>query len=146
MKCITLHQPWASLVALGEKRIETRSWPTNHRGTIAIHAGKFHSFRAADCLEPPYRSLLDAHGYNMAAGLPWGAVIATATLTDCIRMSSQWIDDLIREHHQEWELGHYAPGRYAWVLTDVQPLAEPVPARGYQGLWEFDDALIGATR
>lgn len=38
MKAITLHQPWASLVALGQKSIETRSWATKHRGPIAIHA------------------------------------------------------------------------------------------------------------
>lgn len=40
MKVITLIQPWATLVALGEKKIETRSWSTNFRGRIAIHAGK----------------------------------------------------------------------------------------------------------
>ena len=40
MKAITLTQPWASLVALGAKRIETRSWNTNYRGPLAIHAAK----------------------------------------------------------------------------------------------------------
>ncbi len=40
MKALTLTQPWASLVAVGAKRIETRSWETNYRGTIAIHAAK----------------------------------------------------------------------------------------------------------
>lgn len=39
MKALTLHQPWASLVALGVKRIETRSWSTSYRGALAIHAG-----------------------------------------------------------------------------------------------------------
>lgn len=39
MKAITLHQPWASLIALGVKTVETRSWNTNYRGTLAIHAG-----------------------------------------------------------------------------------------------------------
>lgn len=40
MKAITLTQPWASLVACGAKKIETRSWRTHHRGWIAIHAAK----------------------------------------------------------------------------------------------------------
>jgi activating signal cointegrator 1 len=40
MKAITLTQPWATLVAIGAKRIETRSWPTNYRGPLAIHAAK----------------------------------------------------------------------------------------------------------
>ena len=38
MKVITLTQPWATLVAIGAKRIETRSWPTRYRGPLAIHA------------------------------------------------------------------------------------------------------------
>ena len=40
MKAITLTQPWATLVAIGAKRIETRSWRTFYRGPLAIHAGK----------------------------------------------------------------------------------------------------------
>ena len=39
-KTLTIAQPWATLVAIGAKQIETRSWQTNYRGDIAIHAGK----------------------------------------------------------------------------------------------------------
>jgi hypothetical protein len=39
VKALTLHQPWASLVAVGAKTIETRSWSTLYRGPVAIHAG-----------------------------------------------------------------------------------------------------------
>ena len=38
MKALTLHQPWASLIAIGAKKIETRSWATSYRGPLAIHA------------------------------------------------------------------------------------------------------------
>ena len=31
-------QPWASLLVNGIKRIEGRSWPTQHRGRLWIHA------------------------------------------------------------------------------------------------------------
>src|SRR6202030_2406661 len=40
MKALTLTQPWATLVAIGAKRIETRSWPTLYRGPLAIYAAK----------------------------------------------------------------------------------------------------------
>jgi activating signal cointegrator 1 len=40
MKALSLWQPWASLVALGIKTIETRSWETKYRGPLAIHAAK----------------------------------------------------------------------------------------------------------
>lgn len=40
MKALTLCQPWASLIAWGEKQYETRSWSTDYRGLLAIHASK----------------------------------------------------------------------------------------------------------
>src|SRR5260370_42147173 len=38
MKALTLWQPWASLVAFEEKKVETRTWATKYRGPLAIHA------------------------------------------------------------------------------------------------------------
>lgn len=34
--CLSMHQPWASLLVAGIKRVEGRSWPTKHRGTLWI--------------------------------------------------------------------------------------------------------------
>lgn len=51
MKAITLMQPWATLVAIGAKRLETRSWSTNYRGPLAIHAGA--NTRFIDPNSPP---------------------------------------------------------------------------------------------
>jgi hypothetical protein len=40
VKALTLWQPWASLIALERKLVETRSWSTSYRGPLAIHAAK----------------------------------------------------------------------------------------------------------
>jgi|ERR1035437_3790402 hypothetical protein len=40
MKALTLYEPWASLISIGAKTIETRSWSTSYRGPLAIHAAK----------------------------------------------------------------------------------------------------------
>jgi hypothetical protein len=40
MKVISIIQPWATLIAIGEKKFETRSWSTKYRGELAIHASK----------------------------------------------------------------------------------------------------------
>ncbi|HVT78326.1 MAG TPA: ASCH domain-containing protein [Acidimicrobiales bacterium] len=40
MKALTLHEPWATDVAEGRKRIETRGWSTRYRGPLAIHAAR----------------------------------------------------------------------------------------------------------
>ena len=39
MKALTIQQPWASVITMGVKTIETRSWSTKYRGPLAIHAG-----------------------------------------------------------------------------------------------------------
>ena len=39
IKLISLWEPWATLMAIGAKRIETRSWRTPYRGWLAIQAG-----------------------------------------------------------------------------------------------------------
>ena len=138
MKALTLHQPWASLIALGEKTIETRSWRAGYTGRIAIHAGKLSQERAEECQEEPYRSLLVKHGIKVIGDLPWGAVIATAMLVGYHRMDDDYVSAMTIERPDEVRLGFFAPGRYGWVLSDVEPFQVPVPARGYQGLWDWD--------
>ena len=97
MKAITLTQPWASLVAVGAKRIETRSWPTKYRGPIAIHAAKGFPADAKRFCEA--NIVCDAVGWprmgavtqesldesaRLIKTLPRGMVVATATLVDCL--------------------------------------------------------------
>ena len=80
MYAITLHQPWASLIALGIKTVETRSWavPTRLVGqTIAIHAGKRVVRKPGVAVEDEMRARL---GEDWHRTIPAGAVLATATL------------------------------------------------------------------
>ncbi len=130
MKAITLWQPWATFIALGYKKVETRSWPTTYRGPIAIHAAK----RRMTHYERERMAYLEAR-YRLNASYPLGVIVCTATLTDCVRMT----DDLIeRQGYTELHLGDWRPGRYAWFLRDIKRLDPPVPARGAQGLWEWE--------
>ena len=61
--------------------------------------------------------------------LPFGCIVATCTLKDCIKIDANLY---ARLSTLEIALGNYASGRYAWELTDVRALAEPIPARGAQ--------------
>lgn len=84
MKALSLIQPWATLIVLGEKRIETRSWPTKHRGHLAIHASKnFPDDCRRLCEERPFREALARHGLT-ADTLPLGQVLGFATIDDCV--------------------------------------------------------------
>src|SRR5690348_17556570 len=64
MKALTLTQPWASLVAIGAKRIETRSWSTSYRGPLAIHAAKGFPKSAQEFTQVPPVSVLFGRHYE----------------------------------------------------------------------------------
>src|SRR5437016_4521026 len=87
MKCITVHQPWATLLAVGATRFHARTWQTSHRGPVAIQAAA--AFRPAQrmlCYAEPLRSLLAAAGHVDWRQLPTGLVIALAEIVDCKRV------------------------------------------------------------
>jgi len=151
MKALTLYEPWAWLVLHGWKEVETRSWHTDYRGLLAIHAGKkrdvdgkilhlrMNAVRGvSDRLIPPFEEL------------PFGCVIATCRLaaiiataaydpkvleTNCRFMSPPF------EPAHGWEterlFGNYGPGRFAWILRDVMPVDPPIEAHGWQQLWNW---------
>lgn len=142
MKAITIYQPWATLIAIGAKKFETRSWPTRYRGQLAIHAGKKNEEVA--CQEVPIRKALEEYGYNVF-NLPTGAIIVE--LVDCLKSVDTWTDGYELEgrrlvYSPEYEFGDFTPGRYAWELTDVKLLPQPVPAKGQQGLWNWNSGFL----
>lgn len=88
MKALTLWQPWASLIAVGVKAIETRSWP---------------------------------------------APAALVVWAPCEHGGIEPIDVSDQQPY-----GDFAPGRWAWLLDHVEQLPQPVPAKGRQGVWNWD--------
>ena len=145
MKALSVMQPWATLIALGAKHIETRSWHTSHRGQLAIHAsGRMNREALLSLREPLVQEALTAGDYREGNGpasnpfaLPLGAVIAFVTLVDVRRITPENIPE-----EPERTFGDYAPGRFAWFIKDVRRLPEPVPAKGALGLWEWEPLLL----
>lgn len=147
MKALTLTQPWASLVATGAKRIETRSWTTSYRGVIAIHAAKgFPNDCRELCASQPFLRELTRAGLSMPE-LPRGAIVALARLTSVertetiVRMVDGGVGGLLPH---ELDFGDYTPGRYAWLLDCVLPLKEPLPCVGALGLWTIPSDVEAA--
>jgi len=127
VKALTLWQPWASYIAAGMKRYETRSWETRYRGPLAIHA-------AARKPTAGERELLEKYPLlGPLLPLPFGAIVATCELVDCILMHDA---NIAAVNRREFDLGDWYPGRYAWSLVNVVPLKVPFPIKGGQGLWE----------
>ena len=137
MKTLSLTQPWATLIAIGAKKIETRSWGTNHRGPLVIHASKAFPRDAQDfCAKEPFRTVLQTHfGPDWYPNdLPLGCILAITTLKTCMRMTEHLIAGI---ESPERDFGNYEVGRYAWFLGEPHVLPEPIPAKGSLGLWEY---------
>ena len=150
MKVLTLTQPYATLIAIGAKTWETRSWHTSYRGPLAIHAAKtlggmttkqFHYL----CNTPPFHVVLQhtayAAGVVLSQRLPRGVILATCTLLDIVPTATIAPGTL---GEQEEAFGDFSPGRYAWQLANVRPLPEPIPTYGKLGLWSFDHPVLDA--
>ena len=136
MKAITLHQPWAALVACGAKNTETRSWhpPKNLLGQrLAIHAGKKSVKIPAGAFAQAVDSCL---GKGWRSKEAFGAVIATAKLKKVKKITGK--EDISKK---EILFGDYAPGRWMWQLADIKKVEPPVITRGYQKIWNLKEKI-----
>jgi len=140
MKALTLTQPWATLVSIGAKRFETRSWNTGYTGPLAIHAAKGYPKWARQLADehPLIARALARHGYY-AHNLPTGVIVATCRLNSTTPTGAALAFGLSDE---EIAFGDYGPDRWAWELRDARRIIE-VPATGALGLWNWDPAPAG---
>lgn len=131
-RALTISQPFASMIADGEKRIENRWWSTDYRGPLAIHAGKGTQY-------------LTRHDLRR---FPTGCVLAIARLAGCVHL------DYARQEYAARHVPYclsrdgfgardlaeilddvHAEGPVLWILRDVRRFPRPIPARGAQRLW-----------
>lgn len=172
MKAISLWQPWASLIACGIKPFETRDWPPPVAligERIAVHAAKKVDPAAADMAE---ELLLGQYGAELAEKLaatwdkagpvmarfrsvdmPVGCVVCTAKLDGAFRLGeggkvvkrliSRPMPDCFTPKADAY--GDYSPGRWAWLLRDVQVLNPPAPAVGRQGFFDLPQGWMVAA-
>jgi activating signal cointegrator 1 len=128
---LSLQQPWASLVVLGSKRIETRSWHTPYRGWLAIHSSaEFPPWAREFLRAEPFKRELE----RIRGDLPLGQILAVVKLATCFEITESFVHSMER---LEYTFGDYTPGRYAFSLTDLHPLARPIPYKGRLGTWSI---------
>ncbi|MDY6803498.1 MAG: ASCH domain-containing protein [Cyanobacteriota bacterium] len=121
-KVLTIKQPWAWLIAEGIKTIENRTWKTNYRGPLGIHAGKSNSD-----LSPILIDRINGILKEMSIKLPsidrlkseQGHIIAIADLTP-----------ITTDKEDRWAI----PGQYHWKLENARRIT-PIQAKGKLGLW-----------
>ena len=129
MKVLSIKEPFATLIKDKEKKIETRSWKTNYRGELYIHAS----------LTKYKNELMDKFYIDSLIKnkkLNYGYIICKCKLVDCIKIDKTF-KEKISKNRKEYKLGNYKERRYAWILEDIEKLSEPIKAKGKLNIWEY---------
>lgn len=129
---LTIKQPFASAIIAGVKDVENRTWSTNHRGRLWIHAA-VRGYRTPI----PRKELRELH----VAGIdpdhlphPRGVILGYVTLVDVIEPRCRKTDRPARSLTSPWA----RRGAFHWLLEDPEPLDAPIPWPGRQSLTLVD--------
>lgn len=132
MKVLSLTEPYATLIKTGVKTIETRSWKTNYRGKIYIHA-------SSTKIPKEYKNNLELMSLVDIDNLNYGNIVCSCELVDCIEMTDEFIDKIKNTRKNEYLTGVYSKGRYAWILKNVIVLDKPIKVKGHLGIWTYNE-------
>ncbi|NCB52265.1 MAG: ASCH domain-containing protein [Clostridia bacterium] len=136
-RALSMWQPWASLYGLGYKGFETRSWETDYRGPIYIHAAKKPLIETLDGLPAEVVALIADLLPFIPENYPKGCLIARGELVACHPMTLDFMRDITSTERM---LGDWRPGRFAWEIHGMTMLPKPIPYRGSQGLFYVEVA------
>ncbi len=129
MKAITLSQPFASLISDGEKFVENRSWPTSHRGQLAIHAGKGTQYLSRSEVSRSAQGVIAI--CNLAACLPLSTILANVERWPERVACGVYTWRQLRDHD-------HTEGPYCLILANIRKVG-PYKCSGKQGLWGWDE-------
>lgn len=110
----------------GNKRFEFRSWPIRYRGDLLIHAGKSIDKGAVKRLEK-----------YLPKELPIGKILGKVTLVDCVKMSPEFKEKLLKENSDIYASSIFKED-YGWQVENVEVFEKPIEASGHLSLWEYD--------
>ena len=124
-KVLTLKQPWATLVAEGIKKYEFRSWKTNYRGKLLIHAGAG--------VDKEYLEMFK----NLNLEFPSKKVLAEVELVDCLKLDDKLNQEISNENNIAYG-DKYRTG-YAWKIENVKKIKSDKIINGKLSLWNTDE-------
>ena len=126
MKALSIRQPWAWLIVNGYKDIENRTWSTDFRGRVYVHAGR--KIKSGDF--PEQRHYIEQSGIFLPEEPPLGAIVGEVIITDCVdTASSPWFC-----------------GPYGFLLSEPTAYDVPIPYRGQLGLFEVEEDTVAIQK
>lgn len=141
MKALSLWEPWATLIRLGHKRVETRHWSTSYRGPLAICAAQGGLGNAE--LKAFLEELWVDHGISLHPDDMYnGHAVAVVHMAACIPTEQLHARGFLeREFKDQLPFGNFGPDRYGWIFKGMETLA-PFPVNGHQGLFDIPDGGV----
>lgn len=125
MKVLTIKEPWATLIIEKHKEYEFRSWKTNYRGKILIHAG----------LGIDKDALKSLGDYNL--NISPGYIIGEAEIVDCIKVDESLNDNLKKKNILIYGRSNHV-NSYAWKLSNIKKYYNRIQVKGKLGLWNYN--------
>lgn len=132
MKVLSLTEPFATLIKVKKKLVETRSWKTSYRGELYIHA-------SSTKISKNWKNNNELMGLVENSSLNYGNIICKCNLVDCVYMTKEYVENMKKNHYQEYICGIYEEGRYAWIIENVEVLDKPIKAKGHLSIWNYDE-------
>ena len=120
---LSIRQPWAWLILHSGKDVENRTWRTNFRGRILIHAAKGITRREYEAAQR-FNDFVAGSPSQMPAmsDLPRGGIVGEVEIVDCQQCSrSIWHD----------------AGAWGFILRDPRPLPFQ-PCKGRLGIFKLE--------
>ncbi len=137
MRCLTVCEPYALAISWGVKHVENRTWPTNHRGPLLIHAGKSKDWLDTLSAAESDELLACCRKNNITdldAELRFGQIVGVVDVVACVTMQH------VREHDRTGTAWHSGP--WCWVLANARRFSVGIPYLGSQGLFNVPDGLV----
>ncbi|HJS64427.1 MAG TPA: ASCH domain-containing protein [Nitrososphaeraceae archaeon] len=130
MKCLSLKQPFADLLAHGEKTIELRKWNTSFRGEFLIHASK--NIDKESC------ERLDMNSNKFVIG----AIIGSAFLYNVKEYSNR--EEFERDRHKHFSLitKYFEGYRYGFLIRNAKMFKKPIPYPGKLKFFQVNDSIL----
>lgn len=123
MKVLSIRQPWATLIVKGYKKYEFRTWKTKYRGELYIHASKGVEKNALKNFE------------SLGLDYPVGCIIGKVTLSDCVPVTEEFENNLIKESSLIYGLSK-GRGGYGFKVTTPEEI-DKIYVNGKLSIWEY---------
>lgn len=130
MKCLSLKQPFAELLAHGEKTIELRKWNTSFRGDFLIHASKTIDTDACERMDMDSSKLIT------------GSIIGSAYLYEVKEYNNE--QEFNKDKHKHFSIvtKYFEGYKYGFLIKNAKRLRKTIPYPGKLKFFDIDDAIF----